>query len=205
VALALPFAFRALRNKTPLIRRTPAGESAGVRHPLPTGEGRKQFLGILMPKRTTLEAKRRFLLVLGFSLLIPTGLFSQSPSETVAQIASKAGIAREPFPHLQGTASLTLPTGVPLPPEMTYPQEGSIFAVQLGEENTYWQHQIALTPGLREKLWQPDFASLFRRTSTKASWWKGTTSGTRPRTTIFRMCAHRICSKTNIGRHMLKV
>jgi hypothetical protein len=113
-----------------------------------------------MPKRTTLEAKRQFLFVLGFSLLIPAGLFSQSPPETVAQIASKAGIAQEPFPHLQGTSSLTLPTGVPLPPEMTYPQQGSIFAVQLREENAYWQHQIALTPGLREKLWQPDFASL---------------------------------------------
>jgi len=85
---------------------------------------------------------------------------AQSRGTQVSAIAAKAGIALEPFPHLQGTSLLTLPADVPLPVEMTSPEQGSIYAVQLNQERKYWLKQIVATPALRDSLWRPDFSSV---------------------------------------------
>src|SRR6266403_3253005 len=87
-------------------------------------------------------------------------LMAQSPSTYASAIAAKAGVVEEPFPHLRGTSLLTLPTGVPLPEALTSPKQGSIYAVQLGQEREYWLKQIAATPALRDNLWRPDFSSV---------------------------------------------
>src|SRR6267378_1772696 len=95
-----------------------------------------------------------------FSVSRGQGPMAQSPSAHVAAMAAKAGIVQEPFPHLRGTSLLTLPTDVPLPEALTSPKQGSIYAVQLGQEREYWLKQIAATPALRDNLWRPDFSSV---------------------------------------------
>jgi hypothetical protein len=105
----------------------------------------------------------RVLLVVALPLWMGQGkLAGQSQNASVSALAAQAGIDQQPFPHLKGTKPLTLPTGVPLPPEMTSPQRGSIYAVQLRQEEDYWRKQIAATPALRDKLWNPDFSSMER-------------------------------------------
>ena len=85
---------------------------------------------------------------------------AQSPGTDVSAIATKEGIVQKPFPHLRGTSLLTLPTEVPLPKEITSPDHGSIYVAQLRQEQEYWLKQIAATPALRDKLWQPDFSAV---------------------------------------------
>ena len=98
--------------------------------------------------------------LLALSICTDRSTLAQSPSTYVSSIAAKAGIVLEPLPHLQGTSLLTLPPDVALPEEMTSPKQGSIYAVQLGQEREYWLKQIAATPALRDVHWRPDFSSV---------------------------------------------
>lgn len=103
---------------------------------------------------------RQIMLVCVLPLLMgQTPLAGQSPDASVSALAAQAGVIQQPFAHLRGTKPLTLPTGLPLPPEMTYPKRGSIYAVQFRQEVDYWLHQIAATPARRDKIWNPDFSS----------------------------------------------
>lgn len=84
----------------------------------------------------------------------------RSTEAAIAALAAKAGIVMLPIPHLEGSAPLYLPHGIPRPVGMAWPKHGSIFVEQLREENTYWRKQIAATPELRDREWQPDYRSV---------------------------------------------
>jgi dienelactone hydrolase len=98
--------------------------------------------------------------LLAFSAKPTRDLTAQSASPYVSALTAKAGIVQEPFPHLRGTAPLTLPSDIPLPKEWASPRRGAIYAVQLAQEQEYWLQQIAATPPLRDKFWRPDFSSV---------------------------------------------
>ncbi len=85
---------------------------------------------------------------------------AQSPEPYVSALAAKEGIVQEPFPHLEGTAPLTLPPDTPLPEQWISPRRGEIYAQQLNQEQTYWLKQIAATPAMRDRLWKPNFSSV---------------------------------------------
>ena len=98
-------------------------------------------------------------LAMTYGIALPA-LSAQSRDAAVEQIADQAGIVLEPIAHLQGTASLALPQGMPQPPAMTFPKTGSIYVQQLQEENDYWLKMTNATPALRDEKWNPDFSSV---------------------------------------------